>query len=104
MLMYGYAKEYRINGDSTMSVKVRIPAIHGPYKQSQAMGQTIRNYVSDDALPWYPSILLPYNPSDGDVVVLSTTNDTVNSWIVIGVTGGSYNTGLSNIQGGIGNG
>lgn len=98
MLMYGYAKEFRVNGDGTHSIRVRIPAIHGPYKQSQGQGKQLRNYVQDDNLPWYPSLLLPYNPTDGDVVVLSTTNDTTNSWIVIGLTGGSYNTGLTSLN------
>ena len=98
MFMYGYAKAYRMNGDGTMSIKVRVPTLHGPYVQTQAQGKTIRNYVEDGSLPWYPSILLPYTPTDGDIVVISTTNDTPNSWLVIGLTGGSYNSGITNIS------
>ena len=98
LLVYGYAKEYMMNGDGTMSIRVRIPSIHGPYKQSQAGGRTIRNYVQDDNLPWYPSIMLPYTPTDGDVVALISTNDSGDyNWFVIGLTGGSYNSGLTDI-------
>ena len=98
MVMYGYAKEYRVNGDGTISIRVRIPSIHGPYSQSQAQGQIIRNYVQDDNLPWYPSVLLPYNPTEGDVVLLMSTNDSGDyTWLVIGLTGGSYNSGLTSL-------
>ena len=98
MIVYGYVKDYMMNGDGTMSVKVRIPSIHGPYKQQQAQGRTIRNYVQDDNLPWYPSILLPYNPNDGDIVLMLSTNDSGDyNWIVIGLTGGSYNNGITSL-------
>ncbi len=100
MLIYGYAKEYMVGGDGTLLVRVRIPSIHGPYKQSQAEGRLIRNYVQDENLPWYPSLLLPYMPTDGDVVALISTNDSKDySWFVIGLTGGSYNSGLTSIGG-----
>lgn len=93
MLTYGYCKEYQYSGDGTLLVKVRIPKIHGAYKQQNYNGRSIRNYVSDENLPWYQSIIPPYLPKEGDVVCLSTVGDKPNDFIVIGLTGGSYNNG-----------
>lgn len=97
MITYGYAKEYYYTNDGTLSIKVRVPSIHGPYKQSDAHGRTIRNYTRDEDLPYYPSILLPHLPKDGEVVALSSMNSSGNEFIVIGLTGGSYDLGLTNI-------
>lgn len=96
MIVYGYAKESYYSGNSAYMVKVRVPSIHGPYKQSDAGGKTIRNYVKDSDLPVYPSVILPYEPKDGDIVVLANHNnsDTNTDFIVIGLTGASYETGI----------
>lgn len=99
MITYGYAKEYRYAGDGTLQVRVRIPSVHGPYKQSNAQGKTIRNYVIDDDLPWYPSLLLPHLPQEGEVVAVQALNKGNNDFIVIGLTGGSYHSGATNIGG-----
>lgn len=95
MLVFGYAKDYYYAGDSTLMVKVRIPSIHGPYKQADAKGQTIRNYVPDSDLPYYQSLLLPHYPKEGDVVALLNTKDTGNNtdFIIVGLTGASYTSG-----------
>lgn len=90
MLIYGYCKGYQYTGDGTLMVKVRIPTIHGAMNQSEYRGQTIRNYVSDDNLPYYQSLLLPHLPNDGDVVALTNEDDAKNSWVVIGLTGAQY--------------
>lgn len=98
MIVFGYAKQYRYSGDSTLYVQVRIPAIHGPYRQQDAGGKTIRNYVRDKDLPFYQSILLPHMPNDGDVVALISLDDTQGGdLMVVGLTGGSYQLGTTNI-------
>lgn len=97
MISYGYAKSYFYTNDGTLMVKVRIPNIHGPYKQSDADGKLIRNYVRDDDLPTYPSILLPHLPLDGEVVALAATSSSQNEFIVIGLTGGSYQSGVRSL-------
>ena len=99
MITYGYAKAYHYTNDGTLQIQVRIPSIHGAYHQSNYRGQIIRNYVLDKDLPWFPSILLPHLPSDGEVVALSSMDTSTNDFIVIGLTGGSYQTGTTNIQG-----
>lgn len=96
MLIYGYAKQYKYSNDSTLHIQVRIPSIHGPYQLSDGRGKTIRNYVADDDLPYYPSILLPHMPNEGEVVVLSSINNNTD-FIVIGLTGGSYSSGVTNL-------
>ena len=88
MFIYGYAKDYKYTGDGTLLVKVRIPNVHGPYLQ--ANNKSKRSYVLDDNLPYYPSILLPHLPNDGDIVLLSSTNNTMNDLVVLGLTGGSF--------------
>lgn len=78
-------------------VQVRIPSIHGPYRQQDGNGQRIRNYVADDNLPFYRSLLLPHLPVEGEVAALISTNNSCNSFIVIGLTGGSYSSGVTNL-------
>lgn len=99
MITYGYAKDYKYAGDGTLSIQVRIPSVHGPYKQSNAKGQTIRNYVLDNDLPWYPSLLLPHLPQEGEVVAVESLNSGNTEFMVIGLTGGSYHAGATNIGG-----
>ena len=97
MITFGYAKDYQYTNDGTLMVQVRIPQIHGAYDRSNYRGQTIRNYVMDADLPWYQSILLPHLPNDGEVVALSSINNADNEFMVIGLTGGSYYTGVTNL-------
>lgn len=97
MIVYGYVKQYQYTNDSTLLIQVRIPSIHGPYKQSDAKGRTIRNYTRDEDLPYYPSLLLPYLPNEGEVVALSSMNSSANDFLVLGLTGGSYDKGTTNI-------
>lgn len=93
MVINGYAKDYMYTGDGTLMIKVRIPAIHGAYNQSEYKGGVIRNYVLDSDLPYYPSVLLPHLPSEGEVVMLMATEEKAYNFVVIGLTGGSYYTG-----------
>lgn len=97
MITYGYAKKYYYTNDGTLMIQVRIPSIHGPYKQSDAQGKTIRNYVRDEDLPEYQSILLPHHPVDGEVVALMATSSSMSDFIVIGLTGGSYQGGRKSL-------
>ena len=97
MLVYGYAKECMYAGDGTFHVKVRIPSIHGPYTISSYQGNHIRNYVPDSELPYYQSVLLPHLPTEGEVVALMSRSDKNSEFIIIGLTGGSYQTGLTSI-------
>ena len=97
MITYGYAKSYYYSNDSTLYIQVRIPSIHGPFYKEDAKGKTIRNYVQDKDLPKYPSLLLPHLPSDGEVVALATLNSSKNDFLVIGLTGGSYSSGVTNL-------
>lgn len=90
MITFGYAKEYRYTNDGTLQIKVRIPSIHGPYKLSDYNGNTVRNYTQDSDLPYYSSILLPHLPLDGEVVALSSLDNSNSQFIVLGLTGGSY--------------
>lgn len=94
MIVYGYAKQYQYSADNSSQVQVRIPSIHGPYRQEDAKGQTIHNYIQDEDLPWYPSLLLDHSPTDGEVVALvSTSNSERNTdFLVIGFTGASYSS------------
>lgn len=93
MIVYGYVKGSRYTGDGTLQVKVRIPSIHGPYSTKEYRGQHVRNYVQDADLPYYPSLLLPYDPKEGDVVAVSFTSSTSSDFLVLGLTGGSYLSG-----------
>ena len=78
-----------------MKIKVRIPSIHGAYKQQDYKGAQIKNYVLDENLPYYQSVVLPRTPTEGDVVMLSSTSDGNGSdFMVIGLTGAQYNDGV----------
>ena len=99
MITYGYAKDYMYTGDGTLMVKVRIPSIHGPYNQTDAKGRTIKNYILDKDLPYYQSILLPHLPNEGEVVALASIDESTSTFIVIGLTGGSYQNGITNLGG-----
>ena len=94
MVVFGYAKDYYYTGDNTLMVRVRIPNIHGPYKQKDAQGKTIRNYVSDGDLPYYQSLLLPHLPTEGEVVALTPLSDSSTNlnFLIIGLTGASYSS------------
>ena len=90
MVTYGFAKDYTYDGDGTLKVQVRIPSIHGPYRQESSK----ERYTLDKDLPWYTSLLLPNFPNEGDVVALVNANKSYNSeLIVIGMTGGNYHNG-----------
>lgn len=98
MITYGYAKDHYYTKDGTLMVQVRIPSIHGAYKQSDYRGQSIKNYTLDNDLPYYQSLLLPHLPNEGEVVALLSINDSKSNLIVIGLTGGSYNSGKTNLE------
>jgi len=97
MTTFGYAKQYRYTGDRRLEIQVRIPSIHGPYSQSDYRGKTVRNYTRDEDLPYYTSILLPHLPRDGEVVAVTTLDKGDTSFLVIGLTGGSYSSGWTNV-------
>ena len=97
MVVYGYAKGYRYTGDGTLQIQVRIPNVHGAYQLSDYKGKRVRNYTADENLPWYPSLLLPHEPNEGEVVALCSLDSSSSSWLVLGLTGGSYNNGATNI-------
>lgn len=97
MITYGYAKGYQYTNDGTLMVQVRIPTIHGAWGQSSYRGRTVHNYVLDSDLPWFQSVLLPHLPNDGDVVALSSINSADNEFLIIGLTGGSYYSGVTNL-------
>lgn len=90
MVVYGYVKEYKYSGDGTLLVKVRVPNEHGAYDKSEYQGKTLRNYVADKDLPWYPSLLLPHLPVEGEVVAITSLDNTSSNWLILGLTGGSY--------------
>lgn len=97
MITYGYAKDYYYTGSGVLMIKVRIPSIHGPYKQVNYNGQRIRNYVRDEDLPYYQSLLLSHIPNEGEVVAVASTNNGNNDFLVLGCTGGSYTSGITDI-------
>lgn len=96
MVVFGYVKDTKYAGDGTLLIQTRIPNVHGPYLLSDYQGKKIHNYTRDEDLPWYPSLVLPYMPGDGDVVALTSLDDTSSSWLILGLTGGSYNAGATN--------
>ena len=69
MIVYGYAKSYKYSGDGTLQIQVRIPTIHGPMDTKEYRGLVARNYVRDEDLPYYSSLLLPHLPAEGEVVI-----------------------------------
>lgn len=90
MITFGFAKDYMYDGDGTLKVQVRVPSIHGPYRQESTKGI----YTRDENLPWYTSLLLPSFPAEGDVVALEPLSSSPNSrFMVIGLTGGNYHNG-----------
>ena len=93
MIVYGYAKATKYSGDGTLMVQTRIPNIHGPYRVADYKGKTIRNYTQDQDLPWYPSLILPHLPGDGDIVAVESLDGTSSNFLIIGLTGGSYRLG-----------
>ena len=97
MIVYGYVKDFKYTGDGTFQIQVRIPNVHGAYNLSDYKGKKVRNYVKDEDLPWYPSLLLPTTPNEGEVVALSSLDTSPSNWLVIGLTGGSYQAGATNI-------
>ena len=97
MITFGYAKAYQYTNDGTLLVQVRIPSIHGAFDRSSYRGQTIRNYVRDEDLPWIESILLPHLPNDGEVVAVASLDSANSQFLVIGLTGGSYYSGVTNL-------
>lgn len=92
MIVYGYAKDFRYDSDGSLYIQVRIPAIHGAYKQKDYKGKLPKNYVLDNDLPYYRAVLMPVMPSEGDVVAVLSTNSSDNhsNMLVIGATGGSH--------------
>lgn len=96
MLIHGYVKSYKYAGDGTLLVQVRVPSIHGPMDQKEYRGQSTRNYTRDEDLPYYTSLLLPHLPAEGEVAALLSKNDRNTEWMVIGLTGGSYYTNMTN--------
>lgn len=96
MIVYGYVKDFKYSGDGTMQIQVRIPNAHGAYHLSDYNGKRVRNYTPDEDLPWYPSLLLPHEPSEGEVVALASLDKSSSDWLVIGLTGGAYNAGSTN--------
>ena len=97
MIVYGYVKNIKYSGDGTLLIQTRIPNIHGPYLLSDYKGKKIRNYTADADLPWYPSLVLPYTPGDGDVVAITSLDKSSSNWLILGLTGGSYNAGATAI-------
>ncbi len=90
MIAFGFAKDYTYDGDGTLKIKVRVPNIHGPYKQQSGK----MSYTRDNDLPWFTSVLLPSLPAEGDVVALQSVSESKSSeFIVIGLTGGNYHNG-----------
>lgn len=96
MVIFGYAKSCYYTGDGTMMIKVRIPSIHGPYNQRDyKSSKSKKSYVKDQDLPEYPSLLLPHRPNEGEVVALASMSNTSNNFVVIGLTGGQYQSNIT---------
>lgn len=90
MILYGFAKAHRYTNSGELEIQVRVPNIHGPMDVSEYNGAPVTNYTMDVDLPWYRSILLPHMPVEGEVVMLSSTNNANTDWVVLGLTGGTY--------------
>lgn len=87
MIVYGFAKDRKYTENGELQIQVRIPNIHGPYRQDEYMGKKVTNYTPDDKLPWYTSLLLSRLPNDGEVVALLQDGS---DFLVLGLTGGQY--------------
>lgn len=99
MIVYGYAKSYYYDTNGCLYIRVRIPSIHGAYKQADYKGKQVKNYVIDENLPYYQSVILPRMPADGDVVALTSTSEGKGSdFMVVGLTGAKYNDGVKDIS------
>lgn len=98
MITYGYAKDYMYRNDGTLLVKVRIPSVHGAYSEKDYNGKTVRNYTYDKDLPYYPSLILPHLPNEGEVVAVSSIDDSNSSFLVLGLTGGFYMSEVTNVK------
>ena len=97
MMTFGYAKGYYYDSNGCLYVKVRIPSIHGAYKPQDYNGGKISNYTLDKDLPYYQSVVLPKMPAEGDVVALTSMSEGKGSdFMVVGLTGATYNTGRKN--------
>ena len=90
MVVYGYVYDTMYTGTGELMVQVRIPNIHGPIDQRDYQGQRVKNYTKDENLPWYPALLMPHMPKYLEVVCLMSVNSANNEFIVIGLTGGQY--------------
>lgn len=99
MIVYGYALDHYYTGDGTLMVQVRIPSIHGAYSKFDYNGKLPKNYVYDNDVPTYRSLLLPHLPTHGEVVALCSINESNSDFLVIGLTGGSYKAGTTNLDG-----
>ena len=97
MILYGYVKDYMYASDGTLMIRTRIPSIHGPWSELEYNGRRGRNYVKDADLPYYQSVLLPHLPTNGEVVMLASTSEGKKEFVIIGLTGGSYFTGTTNL-------
>ena len=92
MIVYGFAKDYHYSNDGTLKIQVRIPSIHGPYRQETSRGKL--SYTRDEDLPWYTSVLLPHMPDEGEVLMLQSVSEGNGAeFVCIGLTGGSYTAG-----------
>lgn len=91
MITFGFAKGYKYTGDGTLQIKVRVPSVHGPYSIRDYNGKSIKNYVRDSDLPWCDSLLLPHIPQEGEVVAIASIDNGNSTFLVLGLTGGSYN-------------
>jgi len=99
MIINGYVRDHKYEADGTLVVQVRIPSIHGPMDINDYRGKVARNYVRDEDLPYYSSLILPRNPEKDDVVTLMSKNDKTSEFIVLGLTGAKYTKNLSNLGG-----
>ena len=87
---YGYAMNSKYGGDGNLYIQVRIPSVHGPYDQREYLGKQVRKYTQDKDLPWFPSVILPHMPAQGEVVALVAVDDWGSSFLITGLMGGSY--------------
>lgn len=100
MITYAYVKDSYYTGDGNLMVQVRIPSIHGAYDQKEYKGQRVRNYTEDGALPWYPSVLLPHLPKEGEVVAITTLDSSSDgNMLIIGLMGSSHQASTADARG-----